>query len=148
MEYLQRKNFWSTKPNCLLHLLALTHTEEQTWTRFWQLILTCTGPCKAETGEISHSGHTGTESGASSPSDFVPMKEIRTCILYSPPCRRNTFTLPYHVVSVLPELQTARHTLTAGSFSNCISSWKVLVSKQSYIYFECALFCFYRTFFS
>lgn len=86
--------------------------EEQSWTRFFQLTLKYRGPYKAEKAEISHSGHTGMEFKASPPPDFVPMKEIRRRILYSPPWRKSRelyFTLPYHVVSVLPELQAARH---------------------------------------
>lgn len=98
---------------------------EQSWTRFFQLTLKHTGPYKAGTAEISHSGHTGMESEASPPSDFVSMKEIGRHTLYSPPWRENRelyFTLPYHVVSVLPELQAARHSLTTVSSSDCISS--------------------------
>lgn len=140
MEHLQRKKIWSNQPHHLLHLLTPTPTKEQSWTRFLQLVLKCTGPYKAETADISHSGHTGMEFEPSSPADrHKPMKEIRRCTLNSSPWRKTRelyFTLPYHVVSVLPELPTARHTLTSVSFSDCLSSWKVLVSKQSYICFE------------
>lgn len=53
------------------------HTAEQSWASFLQLTLKYSGPAKAETGEISHSRHTGMGLKALLHSDFEVMKEIK-----------------------------------------------------------------------